>query len=252
MSLLEIKNLNLTYPNGKKIFENAEITLQPGESQALWSPNGTGKTSLFRVVTGLLKPQTADIFLEDKAVTNEEEFKALRLKVGFVLQHADDQLFFPQVIDDVAFGPLNQGLNEKEARKVSEEALSNLGILELKDALSYELSGGQKKLVTLACVLSMKPQVLLLDEPTNGLDVDSKQRLIEVINKIDAAKIIISHCPQPAQNFRRFETAELNRLPSRKCMNIGTRTFTEGSLILIMNLPNAEFFLLYLGDRKSV
>ena len=129
MSLLEIKNLNLTYPNGKKIFENAEITLQPGESQALWSPNGTGKTSLFRVVTGLLKPQTTDIFLEDKAVTNEEEFKVLRLKVGFVLQHADDQLFFPQVIDDVAFGPLNQGLNEKEARKVTEEDLSNLGIL---------------------------------------------------------------------------------------------------------------------------
>lgn len=71
-----------------------------------------------------------------------------------------------------------------------------MGILELKDALSYELSGGQKKLVTLACVLSMKPQILLLDEPTNGLDVDSKQRLIEVINKIDAAKIIISHDPE--------------------------------------------------------
>ena len=249
MSLLEIKNLNLIYPNGKKIFENTELNLQAGESQALWSPNGTGKTSLFRVVTGLLKPQTADIFLEDKAVTNEEEFKALRLKVGFVLQHADDQLFFPQVIDDVAFGPLNQGLNEKEARKVSEEALSNLGILELKDALSYELSGGQKKLVTLACVLSMKPQVLLLDEPTNGLDVDSKQRLMPPKSSSATTPIC---CPQPAQNFRRFETAELNRLPSRKCMNIGTRTFTEGSLILIMNLPNAEFFLLYLGDRKSV
>ena len=207
MSLLEIKNLNLTYPNGKKIFENAEITLQPGESQALWSPNGTGKTSLFRVVTGLLKPQTADIFLEDKAVTNEEEFKALRLKVGFVLQHADDQLFFPQVIDDVAFGPLNQGLSEKEARKVSEEALSNLGILELKDAL--------KKLVTLACVLSMKPQVLLLDEPTNGLDVDSKQRLIEVINKIDAAKIIISHDPDMlSSTCTKFSTIRNCRIES--------------------------------------
>ena len=104
--------------------------------------------------------------------------------------------FFPQVIDDVAFGPLNQGLSEEEARKVSEEALATLGISDLKDALSYELSGGQKKLVTLACVLSMKPKVLLLDEPTNGLDVDSKQRLIEVINKIDAAKIIISHDPE--------------------------------------------------------
>lgn len=138
----------------------------------------------------------ADIYLEDKAVSDEAGFKALRLKVGFVLQHADDQLFFPQVIDDVAFGPLNQGLSEEEARKVSEEALSTLGILELKDALSYELSGGQKKLVTLACVLSMKPQVLLLDEPTNGLDIDSKQRLIEEINKIDAAKIIISHDPE--------------------------------------------------------
>lgn len=85
-------------------------------------------------------------------------------KSALCSQHADDQLFFPQVIDDVAFGPLNQGLSEEEARKVSEEALSTLGILELKDALSYELSGGQKKLVTLACVLSMKPQVLLLDE----------------------------------------------------------------------------------------
>lgn len=145
---------------------------------------------------GAFKTSGCGIYLEDKAVSDEAGFKALRLKVGFVLQHADDQLFFPQVIDDVAFGPLNQGLSEEEARKVSEEALSTLGILELKDALSYELSGGQKKLVTLACVLSMKPQVLLLDEPTNGLDIDSKQRLIEEINKIDAAKIIISHDPE--------------------------------------------------------
>ena len=74
MSLLEIKNLNLTYPNGKKIFENAEISLQAGESQALWSPNGTGKTSLFRVITGLLKPQASDIYLEDKAVSDEAGF----------------------------------------------------------------------------------------------------------------------------------------------------------------------------------
>ena len=221
MSLLEIKNLNLTYPNGKKIFENAEISLQAGESQALWSPNGTGKTSLFRVITGLLKPQAADIYLEDKAVSDEAGFKALRLKVGFVLQHADDQLFFPQVIDDVAFGPLNQGLSEEEARKVSEEALSTLGILELKDALSYELSGGQKKLVTLACVLSMKPQVLLLDEPTNGLDIDSKQRLIEEINKIDAAKIIISHDPASADSAQDWNY-EKNRHRSSTCTKFAT------------------------------
>ncbi len=216
MSLLEIKNLNLTYPNGKKIFENAEITLQPGESQALWSPNGTGKTSLFRVVTGLLKPQTADIFLEDKAVTNEEEFKALRLKVGFVLQHADDQLFFPQVIDDVAFGPLNQGLSEKKRQERSPKKLYPIwAFSSSKTLLSYELSGGQKKLVTLACVLSMKPQVLLLDEPTNGLDVDSKQRLIEVINKIDAAKIIISHDPDMlSSTCTKFSTIRNCRIES--------------------------------------
>ena len=76
--------------------------------------------------------------------------------------------------------------------------------------MSYELSGGQKKLVTLACVLSMKPQVLLLDEPTNGLDVDSKQRLIEVINKIDAAKIIISHDPDAVLNLHKiFDDSKL-------------------------------------------
>lgn len=90
-----------------------------------------------------------------------------------------------------------------------------MGILELKDALSYELSGGQKKLVTLACVLSMKPQVLLLDEPTNGLDVDSKQRLIEVINKIDAAKIIISHDPDMlSSTCTKFSTIRNCRIES--------------------------------------
>lgn len=193
---LSINHLSLSFSSGKEVFKDASFSLFNKESVGLWSPNGTGKTSLFRVITGLLKPQQAHIVFLGKEVLSEEDFKMLRLKVGYVLQHADDQLFFPQVLDDVAFGPLNQGLASSEALKVSEETLELLGILHLKKALSFELSGGQKKLVTLASVLSMKPEVLLLDEPTNGLDESSKQHFVDVVNKIDSSKIIISHDPE--------------------------------------------------------
>lgn len=194
--ILSVKDLSLTFPDGKKIFEQAELSLYPSETIGLWSPNGTGKTSLFRIITGLLLPQQGEVLLRGKLIKSEKDFRELRLRVGFVLQNSDDQLFFPQVIDDVAFGPLNQGLKEDQAKQVSEETLDKLGILNLKNSLSFELSGGQKKLVTLACVLSMRPDVLLLDEPTNGLDVEAKKRLVEVINRIEASKIIISHDPE--------------------------------------------------------
>lgn len=194
--ILFVKNLRLSFPSGKDVFDEASLDLFSQESVGLWSPNGTGKTSLFRVITGLLKPETVELNLEGKNITSTQDFKELRMKVGYVLQHPDDQLFFPQVIDDVAFGPLNQRKSVREAAEISEATLRSLGIENLKNALSFELSGGQKKLVTLACVLSMQPKILLLDEPTNGLDETARQRLIDVINGIEAAKIIISHDPE--------------------------------------------------------
>ena len=212
-ALLELEGITFSFPNGKTLFEDLNFVLRSGQSVGLWSPNGTGKTTLFKIITGLKLPSTGSVKFEGLEIRGETLFKKLRLAVGFVLQHPDDQLFFPEVIDDVAFGPLNQGLSEEEAKRVSENVLKELGILHLSNSLSFELSGGQKKLVTLACVLSMRPKVLLLDEPTNGLDSGSRGRLIEIINGFSGAKIIISHDPEVLSlTCNRFMTIENGKL----------------------------------------
>lgn len=194
--LLEIKDLSFSFPGKDKLYQGANLFLYMNQNVGFWSPNGSGKTTLFKIITGLIRPLAGDILLDGKRISSEKDFRMLRSKVGFVLQHPDDQLFFPEVIDDVSFGPLNQGLSEKDALLVSMEVLKKLGIDSLAHSLSYELSGGQKKLVTLASVLSMKPEILLLDEPSNGLDEKSRKLLISQINALKCTKIIISHEPE--------------------------------------------------------
>ena len=113
--------------------------------------------------------------------------------VGFVLQNADDQLFFPTVLEDVAFGPLNLGMSPDAARERAIETLKSLGMSGFEDRLTHRLSGGEKKMVTLAGVLAMNPEALLLDEPTAGLDARSMVRLTELLHDLPTPRITISH-----------------------------------------------------------
>ena len=113
--------------------------------------------------------------------------------MGFVFQDADDQLFCPTVAEDVAFGPLNLGASHTEARAVVRETLDLLGLNGFENRITYKLSGGEKKLVSLATVLSMKPKMLLLDEPTTGLDEETTERLVGILNQSDLPYLIISH-----------------------------------------------------------
>jgi cobalt/nickel transport system ATP-binding protein len=124
---------------------------------------------------------------------NEKQFAQVRQKIGLLFQDPDDQLFSPTVLEDVAFGPLNQGKSMNEAMDVSRKTLSMLGLSGLEDKVTYKLSGGEKRLVSLATVLSMQPRVLLLDEPTTGLDPVSSERMINILNRLDIASIFISH-----------------------------------------------------------
>ena len=128
-----------------------------------------------------------------RALHNEKDFYVLRCAVGFVLQHAEDQLFFPTVLEDVAFGPLNLGLTPEAARARALETLERLGLAGFEQRLTHRLSGGEKKLVSLATVLAMKPEALLLDEPTNGLDNAARERIIQILQTLDTARITISH-----------------------------------------------------------
>lgn len=192
---------------------DVDFSLHAGQRIGLYGPNGSGKTTLFRCITGLARPQSGQVLFHGTPLNEDKDFYDLRCKVGFVLQHAEDQLFFPTVLEDVAFGPLNLGLSADEARDCALDTLRNLGLAGFENRLTHRLSGGEKKLVSLAAVMAMKPEALLLDEPTNGLDNDARQRIIDILCSLDTARITISHdWDFLAQTSTQYLTIANNRL----------------------------------------
>ena len=194
--IFSLKGISFGYGQGdtmRPVLHDVDFSLHPGQRIGLYGPNGSGKTTLFRCITGLARPQSGQVLFHGAPLNEEKDFHNLRCKVGFVLQHAEDQLFFPTVLEDVAFGPLNLGLAADEAKERAIETLRGLGLAGFEDRLTHRLSGGEKKLVSLAAVMAMQPEALLLDEPTNGLDSDARQRIIDILSNLDTARITISH-----------------------------------------------------------
>jgi cobalt/nickel transport system ATP-binding protein len=175
------------------VFQGFNFQLLPGKHIGLIGPNGCGKTTLLHLIMGLLRPQAGSIVIFGQEVKKEKDFVDIRQKVGLLFQNADDQLFCPTVLEDVAFGPLNQGKKPAEAIKTARETIERLGLEGFEDRVTYKLSGGEKKLVSLATVLAMQPRVLLLDEPTAGLDERTKERLIHILRNLDITFMIVSH-----------------------------------------------------------
>jgi len=194
-SIIEIKNVAYAFPNRGNALEGLNFHLHHGEKLGLFGPNGAGKTTMLHILMGLITPQSGEVILFDKTMKDGASFEEARLKIGFLFQHSDDQLFCPTVLDDVAFGPLNQGLDRNDAQRRAEEALKTVGLAGFEDRVPYRLSGGEKKLVALATVLAMRPEVLVLDEPTTGLSPEAKERLIEILQNLDMARLVVSHEP---------------------------------------------------------
>jgi cobalt/nickel transport system ATP-binding protein len=190
---INLDKISFSYLNGKKVLDNLDLRLQKKERIGLIGPNGSGKTTLFKLIMGLLIPCSGKLEIFSREMTCKKDFIPVRKKIGLLFQEADDQLFSPTVLDDVAFGPLNQGKSIKEAKAVAREVLTSLGLDEFEERVTYRLSGGEKKLISLATVLAMKPRVLLLDEPTTGLDTDTTKKIIQVLDDIDMSCIIITH-----------------------------------------------------------
>lgn len=191
--IITLQSLSFGYPTNKTLLHDIDFSLIDGEHIGLMGPNGCGKTTLFQLIVGLQKPTRGRVLYRGSAVEDEQDWWQLRCKVGLVLQHAEDQLFCPTVLDDVAFGPLNLGLEPDKARTRALETLECLGLSDLALRLTHRLSGGEKKLVSLATVMAMQPDALLLDEPTNGLDPDARDRLIALLKVMPTARIAISH-----------------------------------------------------------
>jgi cobalt/nickel transport system ATP-binding protein len=142
---------------------------------------------------GLLKPLSGEIEIFGRSVKEEKDFLEVRQKIGLLFQDADDQLFSPTVLEDVAFGPLNLGKSKDEAVEIARSTLDFLGLRGFEDRITFKLSGGEKRLVSLATILAMEPNVLLLDEPMNGLDIHTQERLTKILMHLDLAYILISH-----------------------------------------------------------
>lgn len=195
-AIFSLEHVDFAYARDGKprtVLRDVNFALFPAQKVGLYGPNGSGKTTFFRCITGLARPQRGMVRFHGQILNREKDFRELRCKVGFVLQHAEDQLFFPTVLEDVAFGPLNLGLTPGEARQRALETLEDLGLAGFEQRLTHRLSGGEKKLISLATVLAMRPEALLLDEPTNGLDNDARQRIIDILRGLSTARITISH-----------------------------------------------------------
>ncbi len=193
--IINIEGISFAYPGGPPIIDNLDLKFFRGDRVGLVGYNGSGKTTLFHIIMGLLKPSSGKIELFGKPVSEEKDFLCVRQHIGLLFQDADDQLFSPTVLEDVAFGPLNLGKSKEEAIEVSRKTLEFLGLDGFEEKITFKLSGGEKRLVSLATVLAMKPEVLLLDEPTNSLDEKTKDILAKVLLSMDISYILISHDP---------------------------------------------------------
>ncbi len=165
------------------MFEGLDLAIYEGQRVGLVGANGTGKSTLMRLIMGLMTPQSGEVFLFGQSCRLEEDFAQARRRMGFLFQDSDDQLFSPTVEEDIAFGPLNLGRTHKQAREDVVEICEMLGISGLIKKVTHKLSGGQKRLVALATAAAMRPDVYILDEPTAGIDEQGMHTLLRFLDE---------------------------------------------------------------------
>ncbi|MCU0650957.1 MAG: energy-coupling factor ABC transporter ATP-binding protein [Candidatus Omnitrophica bacterium] len=189
--VVELKGVNFTYPDGTCALAGVDLCVMAGQTLGLIGPNGAGKSTLLLHLNGILK-QSGQVFIDGTA-TDDRNLPVIRSKVGLVFQDPDAQLFMPTVFDDVAFGPINMGLNKDAVQEVVIKALELVDMLPAMKRSSHHLSFGEKKRISIATVLSMNPKILVLDEPTSNLDPRHRRELIDLLKELPVTKIIATH-----------------------------------------------------------
>jgi cobalt/nickel transport system ATP-binding protein len=189
---IEIEHLSFSYPDGRQALRDVSLHIAPGEKVALVGPNGAGKSTLLLHLNGILRGHTGWVRVCGMEV-NEQNLGRVRAAVGLVFQNPDDQLFSPTVFDDVAFGPIYQGLSPSEVEERVRAALQAVHMEGYTSRLSHHLSAGEKKRIAIATVLSMQPEVLALDEPTAGLDPRARRGLINLLRDLPLTMLVATH-----------------------------------------------------------
>lgn len=189
---INVENLSFSYEKNNKILNNINFNAKENEAIGIIGANGVGKSTLLKLLVGLDLNYEGKINI-GKTILNKKNLNKIRENIGYVFQDSDNQLFMSNVYDDIAFGPRNYGLLEEEVKSRVENALSMVHIEGLKNKKTYKLSGGEKKLVAIATIFSMKPNIILMDEPSIALDPRNRRNLINILNEFKQLKIIASH-----------------------------------------------------------
>ncbi|MGB4453261.1 MAG: ABC transporter ATP-binding protein [Coprothermobacter proteolyticus] len=191
MNLIEVDNVSFAYTEGVPVLKNVTFSLNNG-SVAIIGQNGSGKTTLVKLLKALLKPISGDIFING---INTKETTAAKLArtVGLVFQNPNDQIFKNKVLDEVMFGPLNIGQSMEEARKNAIKALETVSLVDKKEENPYDLSLSERKLVSIASILSMDTDIVILDEPTIAQDYLGKAKIRSIVHElVQRGKLVIT------------------------------------------------------------
>ena len=264
--ILEVRNLDYIYSAGTpfehKALDNVSFALEPGEFVGIIGHTGSGKSTLMQQMNGLLKPTSGQVLLDGVDIWSDKKLtRQARFRVGLVFQYPEYQLFEETVYRDIAFGPKNMGLEEKEVDRRVREAAGFVGLTEAQLEVSpFDLSGGQKQRVAIAGVIAMEPEVLILDEPTAGLDPVGRAEILGNIEAYRQAKnatiMMVSHSME-----------DVARLTDRLLVMNGSRLAMDGKpsevfsraqelLAMGLNIPQVTQVFLKLKalglDVKSV
>lgn len=189
---IDVENLSFGYEKGTEILKNISFHAKENESIGIVGANGVGKSTFLKLLVGLNPGFTGSIRVEEIPLS-KDTLSLIREKIGYVFQDSESQLFMSTAFEDIAFAPRNYGLPEEEVENRVAHALDVVGIPHLRDKQIFKMSGGEKKLVSIATILSMTPDIILMDEPSIALDPRNRRNLIRLLNSFEHLKIIASH-----------------------------------------------------------
>ena len=189
--MIELRGVRFAYEKGRDVLDDVSFDIARGESVGLIGANGAGKSTLMKALLGLVTVRGR--VAVDGLEMNRGNLSGIRRRLGFVLQNSDNQMFMPTVYEDMMFAPLNYGLSREEAEARVDEALTRLGLEDLKHRHNHRLSGGEKRMAAIATILAMRPEAILMDEPTSALDPYNRRLVIRTIRALGQTRLIASH-----------------------------------------------------------
>ena len=190
--MIAFENVSFAYEKGRPVLQDISFRIEDGEAVGLIGANGAGKSTVMKLLLGLLRPSEGQILVDGEAVSRDNLAK-IRRKLGFVLQNSDNQMFMPTVYEDMIFAPLNYGMSREEAEEKVDAVLERLGLTELKHRHNHKISGGEKRMAAIATILAMEPAAILMDEPSAALDPYNRRIVINTIRELGQTKLITSH-----------------------------------------------------------